>query len=257
MTTVREVGTGEPGQRRERLNDVRAVRRTANRERCGPRRRTGTGRHRRLAGDEGAALVEAAFITPVFLLLLFGVIEFGGAFRDYLTVSNAVDRGARQESIQGRPPGRLGDPQSIKKAAGAFPLGDINYVVVWKAKGPKDTCRPHARRPAGPWGPCSAAPSPGSCNRFTRPDVKSSTGPSWTCFEPDPIQYWCPDAQRRPVVEHQLRSRLPRCLHLDDPQVRHRVLGPVGHPDRLARSRSWSRPLHERRSPKPARRAVR
>jgi hypothetical protein len=192
MTTVREVGTGEPGQRRERLNDVRAVRRTANRERCGARRRTGTGRHRRLAGDEGAALVEAAFITPVFLLLLFGVVEFGGAFRDYLTLSNAVGAGTRQEAIQGA--NIQADwltLQSIKKAASAFPLGDINYIVVWKANGPKDTV-PAACKTAGQTIGTSAAPSTGSCNRFTPSDVNSSTGPSWTCTSTDPIKYWCP-----------------------------------------------------------------
>jgi len=48
--------------------------------------------------EAGATMVEAAFITPVFFLLIFGVIEVGGAYRDKLTVSNAVTAGARTGS---------------------------------------------------------------------------------------------------------------------------------------------------------------
>ena len=36
----------------------------------------------RCSGDRGAALVEAALVSPLFFLVLFGVLEFGGAFRD-------------------------------------------------------------------------------------------------------------------------------------------------------------------------------
>ncbi len=169
--------------------DVRAVQwspnRAAGRGRGGPDRR-------RLRGDGGAALVEAAFITPVFLLVAFGVIEFGGAFRDYLTVSNAVTAATRQESIQGA--NLQADwltLQAIKKASAAFPLSDINYVVVWKATGPRDTV-PAACKTAGRTVGTAGAPTAGSCNRFTVADFTSATGPAWTCSSPNPIQYWCP-----------------------------------------------------------------
>ena len=36
--------------------------------------------------DRGAVLVEAAFILPVVILIVFGIIEFGLAFKDTLTV---------------------------------------------------------------------------------------------------------------------------------------------------------------------------
>jgi len=39
--------------------------------------------------------VEAAFVFPLLFLALFALIEFGFAFKDWLTVSNAAREGAR------------------------------------------------------------------------------------------------------------------------------------------------------------------
>ena len=45
---------------------------------------------RRLSGDSGAALVEAAFITPVFMYLVLAMLEMGIYFRTYLGASAAA-----------------------------------------------------------------------------------------------------------------------------------------------------------------------
>lgn len=45
--------------------------------------------------EEGAALVEFALIAIVLFTLLFGIIEFGLAFRDWLSVTSATREGAR------------------------------------------------------------------------------------------------------------------------------------------------------------------
>ena len=47
-------------------------------------------RRRRQDNERGAALVEMALVTPLLVLLVFGILEFGLAFRDRLTVSNAT-----------------------------------------------------------------------------------------------------------------------------------------------------------------------
>jgi Flp pilus assembly protein TadG len=146
----------------------------------------------RCRGDEGAALVEAAFISPLFLLVVFGVLEFGGAYRDYLTVNNAAVAATRQEAVQG--PNIQADwhtLQAILKASKAFRVTDIEYVVVWKASGPTDTV-PANCKTAGQTVGSATDPSAGSCNRFTVSDLTSTTGDAWTCASPDPIQYWCP-----------------------------------------------------------------
>lgn len=52
-------------------------------------------RHR---GDGGAVAVEAAIITPVLLLIVFGIIEFTLLLKDNLAVSSSVRAGARTGS---------------------------------------------------------------------------------------------------------------------------------------------------------------
>jgi Flp pilus assembly protein TadG len=54
-----------------------------------------TPRRRRVHGDEGAALVEAAFVLPVFLLLVFGVIEWGLFFAGSATTTSTAREGSR------------------------------------------------------------------------------------------------------------------------------------------------------------------
>jgi Flp pilus assembly protein TadG len=60
------------------------------------RRRTVRGRARH---DEGAALVEFAVISPLFFLLIFGIIEFGMAFNDYQSIRQGAREGARQAVV--------------------------------------------------------------------------------------------------------------------------------------------------------------
>lgn len=68
----------------------------------GPVRTTRTRRFGRpRADDRGAGLLETALITPVFLLIIFGILEFGLAFRSYLAVGDTSGEGARVGSIQG------------------------------------------------------------------------------------------------------------------------------------------------------------
>ena len=54
-------------------------------------------------GDErGAVAVEAALVTPLILLLIFGMIEFTMVLRDQVAVSSSVRAGARTASAEPR-----------------------------------------------------------------------------------------------------------------------------------------------------------
>ena len=57
---------------------------------------------------DGSIIAESALLVPFFVLLLFGMLEFGGAFRDYLTLSNGATTGARQAASPGPRGGRRG-----------------------------------------------------------------------------------------------------------------------------------------------------
>src|SRR5215204_6217762 len=83
-------------------------------------------KRRRFHGDDGSIIAESALLVPFFVLLLFGMLEFGGAFRDYLTLSNAASTGARQAGIQGNSASADWNIiLAIKEASGAMPLGQI------------------------------------------------------------------------------------------------------------------------------------
>ena len=47
------------------------------------------------AKDRGAAMVELAFVLPVLMMLLVGIIEFGGAYSAQVSIQGAAREGAR------------------------------------------------------------------------------------------------------------------------------------------------------------------
>jgi Flp pilus assembly protein TadG len=49
--------------------------------------------------ESGQTMVEFTLILPTLAILLFGVIQFGIAFNNYLTVTDAVRAGARQGAV--------------------------------------------------------------------------------------------------------------------------------------------------------------
>jgi Flp pilus assembly protein TadG len=59
----------------------------------------GTVFRRRLRREDGASLVEFALILPILALLLFGLIDFGFIYNDYLQVRQGVRDGARQGAV--------------------------------------------------------------------------------------------------------------------------------------------------------------
>src|SRR3954453_8008586 len=54
---------------------------------------------RRSRREEGAALVEFALILPILVLLLFGLIDFGFIYNDFLSLRQGVRDGARQGAV--------------------------------------------------------------------------------------------------------------------------------------------------------------
>jgi Flp pilus assembly protein TadG len=71
-----------------------------------------------LRNERGQTLTEFAIVLPILALLLFGVIQFGIAFNNYITLTDAVRAGARKGAV-GR---HLQNPQaavdqSVRNAA--------------------------------------------------------------------------------------------------------------------------------------------
>jgi Flp pilus assembly protein TadG len=51
------------------------------------------------SNERGQTLVEFAALLPVLCLLLFGIIQFGVVFHDYITVTDASRVGARKAAV--------------------------------------------------------------------------------------------------------------------------------------------------------------
>ena len=75
-------------------------------------------------------MTEFALVLPILALLLFGVIQFGLVFNNYVTMTDAVRAGARKAAV-GR---HLSDPEgsaitAVRAAATDLKQSDLNVTV--------------------------------------------------------------------------------------------------------------------------------
>ena len=85
--------------------------------------------HRHESSNErGQTLVEFAALLPVLCLLLFGIIQFGVVFHDYITVTDASRVGARKAAVSRLGPGDNG--ASAEAAAREAAQGLDDAIVV-------------------------------------------------------------------------------------------------------------------------------
>ena len=57
-------------------------------------------RRRREKGEKGQALVEFALLIPIFLIMVFSIVDFGMGFYSWITVTNSAREGARLGAVQ-------------------------------------------------------------------------------------------------------------------------------------------------------------
>jgi Flp pilus assembly protein TadG len=56
-------------------------------------------RRNRAHDDNGQTMVEFILVLPVLLIVLFGIVQFGITFKDYVTLTDAVRAGARTAAV--------------------------------------------------------------------------------------------------------------------------------------------------------------
>jgi hypothetical protein len=61
--------------------------------------RFGWRRPSQLASERGSNLIEMSFVMIIILALVGGVVDFGGAFEQYIVITNAAREGARRYAI--------------------------------------------------------------------------------------------------------------------------------------------------------------
>lgn len=86
------------------------------------------------SGERGSVVVEAALITPIFIMLLIGVLEFGLAFKDQLAVTSAVRAGARMASAEPRISTLAADAAAqVAREGSALDMSTVQALWVYKA----------------------------------------------------------------------------------------------------------------------------
>ena len=61
-----------------------------------------------IGSERGQSLTEFALALPILALLLFAVIQFGIAFNNYVTLTDATRAGARKAAVSGKDPNPAG-----------------------------------------------------------------------------------------------------------------------------------------------------
>jgi hypothetical protein len=111
--------------------------------------------------DRGAVMVEMAIVVPIFLLLVFGMLEFGLAFKDKLTMTHAVNSATRRATVLGND--ARADIEILKAfekgLVGAASVDVVLYVDIFLAnddgsKGVYDRYTPDADGNPCDWDPC-------------------------------------------------------------------------------------------------------
>ncbi|MFV2000320.1 MAG: TadE/TadG family type IV pilus assembly protein [Acidimicrobiia bacterium] len=94
---------------------------------------------KRSDSQRGVVLVEMALVAPILILLVIGIMEFGLAFRDRLTVSNGTQSAGRVAAALGNSDDSdMAVLQAVEQSLGILPGsggGIIKHVQIWKSNG--------------------------------------------------------------------------------------------------------------------------
>jgi Flp pilus assembly protein TadG len=90
----------------------------------------------RFRNERGQTMTEFALVLPILAVLLFGVIQFGIVFNNYVTLTDAVRAGARKGAVGRFAANPVGDVQTaVKNSAGGLNQSQLNISVTspWTA----------------------------------------------------------------------------------------------------------------------------
>jgi len=89
--------------------------------------------------ERGAAAVEAAIVTPLVMALIFGIVELGFFFKDYLAAASAARAGVRLASAEPRNSGfAQATADRVQYSGSALDYSTIQQLWVYKANATND-----------------------------------------------------------------------------------------------------------------------
>lgn len=134
------------------------------------------------------AVVEAAFITPIFFTLILGVAEIGLAMNDYLALADSVRAGARTASASG--PDLYSDWNvltAVERESAALQKSKILYIVIYKpatfGEEPSATCQ-------------AGTAVSGVCNVYRSQDLGRPKTDFGCAASQSLDKFWCPTVRK-------------------------------------------------------------
>lgn len=96
----------------------------------GARRRGGVLVGRRGGDQRGVVAVEFALVVPLLSLLVFGIIQFGTIYNDFISLRQGTRDAARQGAVANFGPAfTLGSPCNLSVALGSTPSPDVENLM--------------------------------------------------------------------------------------------------------------------------------
>lgn len=144
----------------------------------------------RRGSERGATLVEAALVTPLLFMLVFGVIEFGTAWFHRSAVEDMSAVGARAGSVAGNDAvADFSILQAVRRATAD--TGAVTVVVVYRASAPGDPL-PDACRTASVVNTTTVR----GCNRYVAADLALGADRFGCTGGAARDTAWCPATRR-------------------------------------------------------------
>src|SRR6476620_6996409 len=87
-------------------------------------------RRTHMRNEKGQTMVEFTLVLPVLLVVLFGIIQFGIVFSNYVALTDAVRAGARTAAVSRSAIDPVGDTKArVKDASGDLDATKVNPTV--------------------------------------------------------------------------------------------------------------------------------
>ena len=133
--------------------------------------------------ERGAALVEAAILTPLFFLLIIGLMEGAWLLFGEHAIRGSASAGVRTASaLANDADADYRALQSVKNSIDTLGRGKLTRVVVYRANGYGDA----------PTAACRAGTQvTGLCNVYDGADLSRPVA-DFGCTATSPDRYWCP-----------------------------------------------------------------
>lgn len=85
---------------------------------------------RRIKEEQGQTMVEFALVVPMLLVILFAVIQFGGAYNDYVALTDATRVGARKAAVSRNEASPAGAAEAaVRSSASDLRQADLDVNV--------------------------------------------------------------------------------------------------------------------------------